>query len=516
MNLYKDKGIILTFIKRLVSFSEHVYIFFILGCASITLLTGIIANFKILFLLFTLVWILIWLRLKNFLISSFLVTVYSLPFFTPNKYYIQEIIRGSDMLIPLYKGGYYLGYGLNITNIFVIISSVFLLKEIIQKRIFLNNFQKRIILLIVFCAAGFFFIGFISSLSYSPFTALSITWLFQYEQMFILTILMFLIYYYDIKRFLLFYDVIFISSVFQFILSMLQFLKQSPVGISIEQYQGPAWFGTGLDEINGIYRIFGSFTYHNQLALYMLIFLVLLLPSIIKSNRVWKIIVAYTSIITIILTQSRSIWIAFCVNGLIAIRLLQKQFHYFLLHIPWQKLIIYLFIVVVCVSYVIIPRVLLSFNAFYEGAGIPFRIRIFSEAIQSFLINPWFGYGIGTNEYVMSTQNNESIIFMFPTSVHMGFLQLTLEVGLIGLAFFLIPYLYICSRLLKIKSALISNDNLSEYKFRFISGLVVFTIYYLFLAHIGIIEFALLGIILGCGCIALSLSHEKKSVNLHI
>ena len=507
---FSNHGIFFSVISYLSHVSDSVYIALILGFASCVLLTGIITNFRLLVLLFMILWFFLWVKLKDLVLSSFLTTLFSLQFYAPNKYYIQEIIRGGDMLLPLYGGGYYLGYGANVANIFIVFTLAFLIKEVIQKQAFRSLLSYGIVSVVLVCATGFFITGFITSVSKSLFVALSVTWLIQYMQMFLLALLTLSIFLFKRKQFNVVYVVVLCSALFQFVLAGLQFLRQSPIGNPVEQIRGPGSFATGLDEINAIYRVAGSFAFHNQLALIMLIFFIILLPYILKKRYQPHLASLFFIFVTIILTQSRSVWIATGITVLLALRMLRKEIRNFSKRFYWPKIIIYFFVGLTSLSYVIIPRILLSFNAIYEGAGIPIRMRLLSEAFPLFLLRPWFGYGVGTNEYVMSSQNLNSVMFVFPTAAHLGILQLLLEVGLIGVLFFLFPFLYIFRGLVNAKTTHIHKPDLFGYTFRFIAGSTAFFLYYLFLPHVGIIEFAYLGIILGTGCIALTLVNEQK------
>ena len=144
----------------------------------------------------------------------------------------------------------------------------------------------------------------------------------------------------------------------------------------------------------------------------------------------------------------------------------------------------------------------MSFNLFYEGAGVPIRVKMLQEAGQAFVLSPWIGYGVGTNEYVLFSLFPDGVMSVFPSAVHMGFVQILLEVGVLGLLLFLTPFIFILRSLLLTKIALLVNSSRIDLRFSFVAGVLVILLYYLFQPHVGIVEFPYLGVILGLGIIA--------------
>ncbi|MGD9129358.1 MAG: O-antigen ligase family protein [Candidatus Woesebacteria bacterium] len=485
------------------------YLVLLLIVLSLLLVFGGFASFKVIVLLFAIAAFFLNLKIRDCSITSFLMAVFSSQFFTPNKYYAVEIIRGWDMLLPQYKDGYWQGYGVNISNVFWVLSLLMVLRDIWKN----NNWQiltsfKKVspVFLSLFI---FFIIALGSSLKFSPFLDFSLVWLSQYMQILLASFITLYIFFAKRKKFPLLFVVIAAVIVFQFCISIWQFILQSGIGIPLESLHGGS-FAMGLDENNAVHRVTGTLLFHNQLALVTLFLLSLYLPIVLIKQRKQDVLVMLMALIIIVLTQSRSIWIASFLVFLLIFKKYAKEILLMINKFSRKKFLLYLSLSLILLSYVIIPRVLLSFNAFYEGAGIPIRKRLLEEGIDVLVRNPSFGYGVGTNEYTLHSFFPNGVMTVFPTVVHMASVQLAIEVGLLGLFFFLFPFFYIFrqhytnqgSR--KASKASLRNLKKNQYFLSYVLGCIVFFIYYLFLPHVGIVEFQYLGIVLGLGLISIS------------
>ncbi len=425
--------------------------------------------------------------------------MYSLPFITPRKDYIIEILRSYDMVGQLRE--FTASYGINLTMIFIVISFLFLLKDIFSGKYKFNI--NRYLLLIIYIASFVFGVtGIYTSIAYSPYSQASLIWLFQYFFIFIIPFL-FLHFLSKSKNNLsIVYITITMSLLLQIIIGLAQFNKQSALGLTIEGKQGGAFY-TGLDENNAFYRISGTLMYHNQLALISLTYLSISIIYYFRKKNLNILVINILGLILIVLTQSRMIWIA----SLIIFWRLSNQyrreiniiFKNFGLSILNKILIMIVFVLLFFI--IIMPRISLSLNSFYEGAGIPIRLKMINEGMEAFIQNPWLGYGSGTNVPVLYSFFPDGAMTEFTANVHNGYLQLILEVGIIGFLCIIIPFIVV--GYLSIKRNLISYISIDA-KNILLNGLTIFTIYYAFQPHAGIIEFSYLGLILGFGLITLS------------
>ena len=152
--------------------------------------------------------------------------------------------------------------------------------------------------------------------------------------------------------------------------------------------------------------------------------------------------------LAIILTQSRTIWFALGISGILLFFRHRKQISHSILFLGFKKILLFSAIIIVGLSYVLVPRILLISNIYAEGGQFPTRIEMINEGIEAFLQSPWIGYGIGTNEYILHSLFPDGVMSYFPAAVHMGFLQLMLEIGIFGFSAFIYPIWYIGQSLL--------------------------------------------------------------------
>jgi O-antigen ligase len=474
------------------------YILMISLFASVLLVLGVVKDFKTLTFFSLILCTFFYLKKRKILTAVLLTSIFLLPFFSPNKYYLVEVIHGSEIFDTSFRAeGYLLGFGINIINLFSALSVLLFFREVVLKKIDLK--LKQTLGVITFSAAGFILVGIGSSITHSPFLLTSLVWLAQYSQLFIFALLIFYILVSNIKEVNSFYSVILSSILLQFSLAFLQFFRQSFLGLAIENVTG-TWFAVGLDENNAVLRPAGSLAFHNEFALVMLLYLIIILPISLRERKQEYLLGISLAFLSIILSQSRSIWIATSIVLLLTMFTYFKHVKRIAVSIGKKRLILYSSLAIISLSYIIFPRILLSFNSFYEGAGIPFRIQLMTEGVQAFIQNPWLGYGIGTNEYVLHSLFPNGVMSFYPTAVHFGLLQMALEIGVMGTVFFLFPFFYIVRKiiLLKINKTKV-NIIRSDFQFIFISSSAAIFIYYLFLPHVGIIEFSYLGLIIGFG-----------------
>ncbi len=344
----------------------------------------------------------------------------------------------------------------------------------------------------------FFFTTFFISNSNSPFIELSVVWLLQYCQLFVAALGL-VIFYQQKFSDRYFKQIIRASIVIQFVISVWQFFKKSMVGFPFEQWNQGAFY-TGLDENNAYFRVQGTMGFHNQLALIVAFMVMSYLPYLLKSNQKDDYLLIILGLITVVLTQSRSVWLMLLLGLVVFVLFFPVQCKKIWKNYVGYRQRIILYVIVFFLSFVIIPRVLLSLNTFYDGAGVPIRVKMIKEGWEAFIQNPFFGYGVGTNEYTLHSFKPLGLMAVFPAAVHLAYLQLVLEVGWFGLLFLLFPFVYILRKMF-----LISRKNLTHYQkiflYRFVSGLFLFGGYYLFLPHVGVIEAPFLGLVLGAGII---------------
>ena len=430
-----------------------------------------------------------------------LLTIYSLQFYSPNKYYFVQLLSSFDLgNNPGFPEGRIVGYGIHISSVMLLFSYLFMLREFRIKfsRIFID---KKKLLFLITPAFFFVFWGLVISFYYSPFTEFSIVRTLYYSSTYLVGFA--ILYYfnnYKNKINLLFVTIIF-SIWLQFFLSGFQFILQREIGLAFEGGV-PNMIAVGVDESNAILRPGGTF-FHNQLGLVANVFMISVLPIVFSSlPGGLGYLTLLVGLITIILSQSRSAWITLLLITLFFYKFYSREITIFIREKLNKRFLYYAFFLAGLLFFIIFPRVLLTLNTGYQGAGLSYRKEVISEALEIFTKNPWFGFGAGINEYVLFQYFPSGSVKNFPAPVHEGHLEFLLEFGLIGFLLFYSPF-YLVMRNIFTNS--IVNKRFfrlnKDYIFRFLSGLVVFTIYYLLLPHGDIIEYQYLGLVLGYGLI---------------
>ncbi len=370
----------------------------------------------------------------------------------------------------------------------------------------LNNSVKFALSLAIFCFA----FGIYTSLVNSPFPELSVVWLLQYMQCFFLAFTVYFIFQTEKKRFKFFYIAVLASLLFQAFVGFLQFFKQASLGLAVEYVKSSNMFSTGLDEIDTLYRISGTLVQPNQLALIVGSLIILLAPYMLSENRKVFWLATLSALSLIVLTQSRAIWLATLLVGILFFQYFKDGYLKAVKSIDSKKVYYYGLFLTLLLLPIIIPRVLLSTNSAYEGAGLPIRLKMLTEGWEAFGYSPLVGYGVGTNEWVLYSLFPDGVMSVFPAPVHLGFLQMLLEVGTIGLVLFLLPFVIIAK---SIKNSVSKRNKKTKlYSFVFRAALILFGVYYVIHPYAGIIEFPYLGLHLGFGFVSVYLEKAHGKV----
>lgn len=489
----------MNFLSELIhkkTFSESAYVYLVFAFSAIVLLFNLISGLKLMTLFFFFLFIILYKKVNNFFAVAYILLVFSFSFFRPGKTYVVEIIRGKDLLLPFLKEGYYLGYGVTIPFMFLILTAVFLISFLVQHQHILTKLKRNEIIISSLSLLLFTSIGIISSYLYSPFIALSLTWLAQYIAVLVVSLSTLVMYL--MKKMNLVIAAIVANSLFQFIVVLIQFLRQRGAEIEVEFMSVVSQMFTGLDEVNTFFRANGTYMYHNQLALvsavFFVVFLVLFLYSK-KKNEIFYLIMTFLNFVIIIFSQTRIIWVALPFIFLLLF-LFNKKSLTKISVIPKFVNVKLLLFLLLFFSMIIIPRVLNSFNSSEKGSGIWLRKEMIEEAVLALEGSPLIGYGIGTNEYVLFKQFPLGVMSVFPAGVHMAFLQLALEVGLWGLFFFLLPFVIVLRYVF-------THSVRNKYSLIYFCGIFIFTTYYILHPHVLILESQFLGLLLGIGMIGI-------------
>lgn len=489
------------------------YTFFTAVAISSSRLIHGIRNF---FLLYFLVFLFLTWKLKHIGLACFITFLFGLQLVNPNKAYSIEVIRGNAILEKLYAEGYSITYFFHVATFFAVPTLGFLVKELIVKRKLLPSTFLRLLKMFGISIIGFWLVSLYSNSRFSPFPTLSYLWLFQYSFMFLVAMgfIFFMVMYPRFRNVLI--ATLVVICMTQSAVGVTQLILQRSIGLAFEsQYLGS--FSSGLDENNAVFRVFGTFMFHNQLALCMAILYSFFFAYGLKKSSLRMLSVAGLALVTIVLTQSRSTLIGIGLYTVLLLRENYEQLYSIMQRIGFRRLTFYSVVGFALSAFGIIPRILLSINTGYQGAGLSIRVRMVREGIEALYGSPLLGYGIGTNEYVLHKLFPNGVMAVFPAAIHLAFVQMMLEVGIVGLFFFFLPFLFILRKILLTQKRSVEAD---IYKLAFIGGSITVISYWMLLPHVGIIEFAFFGLILGFGgywyyAIGASQEHNEKNRRPH-
>lgn len=469
--------------------------------------TGLIDGIRQFFLLYLIVAILLSRNLKSVFLGFFLTYIFTLQFVHPNKGYDVEVIRGNAILEPQYYEGYSIAYFFHMASFFFVLAAAALIRDLLKN--FRKIPQRLLVVMGAITLVWLLFVGYClyGITVYSPFPALSIVWLFQYSMMYFvaLGICFGLVKY---PKFLSFFVLTLTAMICtQFFVSVLQLWFQRSAGLPFEANSSGS-FATGLDENNAVFRVMGTFMFHNQLAFVSALLSSVILPYGIEKKSVPLIGTGLAGLFVVLLTQSRSVLIGAVLLLFLCGVVYKKRILVVLRKIGRRRILAYGVVAFALSAFGIIPRILLSVNAGYQGAGLAIRVRMVNEAREAIIANPFIGYGIGTNEYVLQRLFPDGVMTVFPAVVHLAYIQLWMEIGLIGLLIFLLPLFWL-ARYCIVNPA--QRGQPQFYRLTFLSGLLVALVFWTLLPHIGIVEFPFLGLVLGFGAFWYYLSAGKRS-----
>jgi hypothetical protein len=432
-------------------------------------------------------------RIGSLTVAATIVALLVLPFYNPSRLTTITTISYHDFMEGI-KIDYQQAYGIHLSTLFLPFALGLHVIDIIGKR----KCVHRSIHLIFFMSLTSVAAHVISSYLHSPFPALSMSWAVHYWFLYATAFVVYFIIKSVSHATVYLRSVFFVILVMQIAIAMMQFLYQGPIGFPFENSMG-FMFYQGIDENNAFYRVDGTFSYSNELAIIMVMLLTVLLESISLRSLVWQLPLWLATSVTLVLSQSRAAFVAFLVVSLFIIysnwKIIRAYFNRYLS----RRSVLFMLMLLLLTAPFFVPRLLLSPYFFTTDSSLTMRVNMISEAGQLLASQPPFGTGPGTNEYLLIHGIHKSVIREFVATVHNGFVSLLLEVGIIGFIIFVLPILLM---LLKTLSLLImKRGKVSDYSHLgvFALGIVVWVMYYLVHPHVGIVEYPFIGIVVGYG-----------------
>lgn len=315
------------------------------------------------------------------------------------------------------------------------------------------------------------------------------------------------------KRVLVVLCLIFASMIiFETFITVVQTMKRSTLGLSIEKTVTIPSFGMGADEDASQFRPIGLSYHANSLASWQVtilpafILLWLYVRSVIpttKANSLLVITLA-SSIITILLTLSRSAYLGLVVVGIMLLGAYLKRLTGILRNIlgRFNKIGIFtrlpFFLLVGYLILIVGERALLSANTFSDAGGFSTRKEQTGEALQIIGAYPVFGVGIGMFIPASYSLFPNGVMRWFPEEIHNGFLLYLAERGIVATIIYIVGVIILLKR---------ANDTLRGIK-RLIVW-IAFIMSYTMMAFQPFINAASTGILMSALLIILN-SHETS------
>ncbi len=410
--------------------------------------------------------------------------------FKIGKWYTVEAIPGRLMENEVYRFGYLTGWG--ITPYHVIL--LFLLIGMIRFEAF-EEFNKTIKKIfhhkLLSCSViGYIILALISSIK-SPFFSTSM--ILAVQQAIIIVMIFSTLHIINTsQQYKRRISTLLAGMItFQSVISIMQFVKQSTIRLGVESYQS-AGIGQSPDSPQ-FFRPLGTYTNANQLGILILTQTTLYLALTWKEKNNFRNFLYFVPILlsclTILLSNSRTVWSAALIGIIVIVNKYKRTLIAKLKRVEWRSYVAYFSVLSVSVILLISPRLALTINTFYKGAGIETRLELIKEGLYASQFNLWIGTGVGTNEATIIKYFPRGIISIFPTAVHNAYIQILVDSGIFAMILFFMIFLSGFS--LKVKKV----NNFEGLLVKI--NLLAIMIYYVFQPHIALLEFPLLGIILG-------------------
>ena len=113
------------------------------------------------------------------------------------------------------------------------------------------------------------------------------------------------------------------------------------------------------------------------------------------------------------------------------------------------------------IIWMVLLRIVYSFNTFSEFGGMSVRNKLFEESVSLLRKNFFFGVGRGMFIPALFNENPTGVIIQFPESVHNGIILNIIENGFFSFISFCLFYFFLFRKL----SLLKSNKNFSIFAF---------------------------------------------------
>src|SRR3972149_4896284 len=210
----------------------------------------------------------------------------------------------------------------------------------------------------------------------------------------------FILYFYlqayvkNLNKFLILLAALFSSFViFESAISFHQYLSKSPLNKNLESQVEIERWGYASDELEFSFRPLGTFLHANSLAADLVFWLTLIFLAFIKTKDRRLLYVFIIGTGALVMTLSRSAWLAFVASSLTALFIIEKVKKKEIIPLFWNKKMLWLIAILPILFYFfILPRAQKSIYSLTEGGG-SFRLELIGPTLEIIQENPILGIG---------------------------------------------------------------------------------------------------------------------------
>jgi hypothetical protein len=374
-----------------------------------------------------------------FLLSSF--------FYFPVKRYELQLTGPLPFAETKFQGGILAVFGLAISDIYALWIGFFLLRSRLhknrEKKPVVYLYRKPLVYLSIAAWLTYFTVSFISSLTRSFFPVFSVIVVLQSMKLLIMVAALihllggpkksFKFLVLPLKSLLLVQGVVSLLNFTNFDYHFL--LKPDRPDIESGSLLLP--------------RTMGIIGHGNQDALLTAVLLLLTLPFLLKKSSFTSKAILLLSGVTLVLYQSRTVWLGLVLSFLIYLGTFRKEARILgRLKKLKRRGIYYGLILILLLGTIVVPRLFLSRFFFSDEGGGALRIKMFKEGVELYSQSPWIGHGVQNVVLPLMKEFPEGYTLYFPVPVHLTPLELALESGLVGLVTFFVPFYLVLRKIL--------------------------------------------------------------------
>jgi hypothetical protein len=375
---------------------------------------------------------------RDFFMSLFIIFTLSAFFLFPSKNYSFVYAYPFEYTYELLPTGLIATIVITVSDIFGLFLGLYFIRERIMNRQFTKMLNRPLIIGVGVVWFIYYAFSLFSALNYSPFPSYSLSLLAQSGRMALVFIG--IVYLFGQKRRYvhLLYITLLSVLLFQSVVGIKQFFyKVSPSGATQQM------LSSDIEERTDFPRVRGVMEHPNTNAFGLAIMSIVSVPFVLKRKKMFGWIL-FLSFLTIVLTQSRTIWLSlFVCLVLYCIFYPRRIFQIISGVFPKPRFVIFALFILCLVLFIVLPRLSLTSVFFTEEGGGGLRMRMLQEGWQLLWQAPWTGFGQGTNVRVFLDRMQNSYVTIFPFPIHFAPLQIALESGIPAVICFFLPFYFI-------------------------------------------------------------------------